>query len=398
MDFAARSLFLDSEKDVEPGAQRMAAEKPEQLASATISSKHAPRKHIRLVKQLIHEIAKRRLEPGDRLGTESEIVEQHGLSRATVRQALAILEREGFILRRQRRGTLIKKIVDIGDILRQLRGTALLLIPAEQDLNPEVDFASFTILQSVVLELGKAGFAVQVLGMGGDISTDRKLLQRAIHRQDVEVVCSYSLDTTAFSDVLRGLPVVTVGTSDPTAGQWVGLNMQEIAHDLTKYLLDHRHRNIALFCGSWVSNEAFAEFATGYRRAFEESGLESRRDRLFLAFEGESLSEMAGAILKSQRPTAVVAEEWRVCNAVIAAAQQLGMRIPENLSIVACGQNAARIETPVPITSYVPNNAGIGREVAKLLAVPTNDASKKQLRIWIRGKIVEARSVKDLDS
>jgi GntR family transcriptional regulator len=48
---------------------------------------------------------------GGKLPSEPEIADKFGVSRGTVRQALSILEREGFILRRQGAGTFANKYV-----------------------------------------------------------------------------------------------------------------------------------------------------------------------------------------------------------------------------------------------------------------------------------------------
>ena len=47
------------------------------------------------------------LKPGDRLPPEAELEKLYGASRAPVRQALAMLEQEAFLLRRQGRGTFV---------------------------------------------------------------------------------------------------------------------------------------------------------------------------------------------------------------------------------------------------------------------------------------------------
>jgi DNA-binding LacI/PurR family transcriptional regulator len=353
-------------------------------------------KHVRLAKRLIYDIARRSLVPGDRLGTESEIVEEHGLSRTTVRQALAILEREGFVTRKQRLGTLVAKAVAVDGVLSQLRGTALLLISSQQELGPDGDPASLTIFQSIVHEMGQLGFAVQVIGLDEDPDINRHRLLKAVSNQDVEVVCSYAIDTRPYADLLVNVPLVTVGTGGPPIGQWVGLDMQQITYDLTRYLLDHHHLNIAMFCGSWISNELFSAFAIGYRKAFEERNLEYHRERLFPAYKGESLTEMVQAVLEAQHPTAVIAEDWRVCHAVVAAAKQLGLRIPEDLSIVACGKNAARIESPVQITAYVPDNKSVGKEVAKWVVETGAGSSLTTHAVCLKGRFVAGKSVQDL--
>lgn len=56
------------------------------------------------IKQAIQE---GRLKPGDQLPPERALVEEYGVSRITVRQALAELEQEGLVMRQQGRGTFV---------------------------------------------------------------------------------------------------------------------------------------------------------------------------------------------------------------------------------------------------------------------------------------------------
>ena len=49
------------------------------------------------------------LKMGDKLTSENELSEEYGFSRQTVRQALGVLEQEGFLVRRRGSGTYITK-------------------------------------------------------------------------------------------------------------------------------------------------------------------------------------------------------------------------------------------------------------------------------------------------
>lgn len=55
------------------------------------------------------------LRPGDRLPSEAELSAQYGISRATVRQALESLEREGVINRHVGRGTFVRALTTMPD-------------------------------------------------------------------------------------------------------------------------------------------------------------------------------------------------------------------------------------------------------------------------------------------
>jgi len=63
--------------------------------------------YYQLANVLTEKILSRELHAGDRLPTEVELVEQYGISRITVRQALRLLEEEGLIRREVGRGTFV---------------------------------------------------------------------------------------------------------------------------------------------------------------------------------------------------------------------------------------------------------------------------------------------------
>jgi len=63
--------------------------------------------YYQLANLLTDKIVSRELHTGDRLPTEVELVEQYGISRITVRQALRLLEEEGLIRREVGRGTFV---------------------------------------------------------------------------------------------------------------------------------------------------------------------------------------------------------------------------------------------------------------------------------------------------
>src|SRR5690606_3192507 len=65
------------------------------------------RKYQRILDHLMAEIFTGRLAPGNALPTEAELCRSLGMSRGTVRQALAELESSGFIYRVQGRGTFV---------------------------------------------------------------------------------------------------------------------------------------------------------------------------------------------------------------------------------------------------------------------------------------------------
>lgn len=65
--------------------------------------------YVQLEQALLGHIRARGLQPGDRLPTEGEIAEQYGVSRQTIRQALARLVTDGYVERVQGLGSFVAK-------------------------------------------------------------------------------------------------------------------------------------------------------------------------------------------------------------------------------------------------------------------------------------------------
>lgn len=63
--------------------------------------------YLQLIDRLQEMIERQALRPGDRVSSEHELEQRYGVSRATVRQALAHLEAEGIVARHQGKGTFV---------------------------------------------------------------------------------------------------------------------------------------------------------------------------------------------------------------------------------------------------------------------------------------------------
>lgn len=364
--------------------------------NATLS-RRSKYKYVELTQKIMRDMARRGLKAGDRLGTEAELAEAYGISRITVRQALSLLEQDGFIRRQQKKGTFVQRAVDSTHHLMLIRGTALVVIQNDLSLDPAEDLAAFTVFRALERELTDRGFTVRVMGLGSDPKQDYARLKQALSDEDLEGICAIGPCLEPFRPLIRSVPVAVSATFHPIEGLWVGLDMRRVIDESTAYLLERGHRDVALVCGPWVDQAGMADMAQGYRQAHESRNLPYRRERIYQAFRGESLKELAEQILSSpQRPTAVVAEDWRVCHAVLAAAQSLGLSVPQDLSLIGCGQNVLSIQLPVPVTTYLPDSEGAGRTLARILTDLIDGKGSPDGPVWIHGRIVERESVRPL--
>ncbi|MDX1995494.1 MAG: LacI family DNA-binding transcriptional regulator [bacterium] len=137
---------------------------------------------------------------------------------------------------------------------------------------------------------------------------------RTIQRQQVPIVV-----------VDRLLPEVDVVRSDSESG----------AYELTRYLLELGHREIAMLCGPFEIITTQQRLA-GFRRAMQEAGFVPNENLIFFGqYRPEGGYAMTMDVLKSARPTALFAVNNFIAAGVLSALDELGLRVPEDISLVA---------------------------------------------------------------
>lgn len=124
----------------------------------------------------------------------------------------------------------------------------------------------------------------------------------------------------------------------------------------TRHLLDLGHRRIAILPGPDFTSTAMQRLA-GYRRALVEAGVATGgeeasglvRHSLFSTHAGRE----AAAALLADRPgiTAVFAANDQLALGTLAAAQDAGRRVPEDLSVVGYNDTPLAAELRTPLTS-----------------------------------------------
>jgi len=356
-------------------------------------------KYLDLAQRLLRDISDRGLKPGDRLGTETELVSRHHLSRATVRQALSVLERDGYVSRRRAQGTFVGRTVEPADEMRLARGTVLVVCSNEQTAHLSEDFAFATVLRLIERALAKQGFAVQILGVGENFHEDQTRLRRLLHQGRINGICAIGNCFEPYRSLVpEGFLVASSCTFSPLVSPWVGQDVRAVSRESVKYLLERGHRHIAMVCSAGIDQEAFGVFAAGYREAFAERSLPVNRQLLCYAYGGEPLMQLLVEVLSAPlKPTAIFAENWRVCQAALAAANHMGLEIGRDISLVGYGQNVQQLSAPVAITSYVPDAERIGQEIAGILTNFAEDRPIPHDPIFVPGRLVEGKSVCTLD-
>lgn len=149
----------------------------------------------------------------------------------------------------------------------------------------------------------------------------------------------------------RGIPHVLALRTDGVSPSAIGDD--ELGGYLaTRHLLDLGHRDIGLVAGPTHASSARNRHA-GYVRALREAGIPVRQDRVRESRFGMESGEREGQALLSSRdrPTAIFAVNDNTAVGVMAAAYQLGLRVPDDLSLVGYNDIPLVSRLPVPLTT-----------------------------------------------
>lgn len=191
-----------------------------------------------------------------------------------------------------------------------------------------------------------------------------------------------SPDPSLASRALRsGLPVVLLNDRNPLPGS-VTLDDEAAGYVATQHLLDLGHRRVSVLSGvvgTWTSDER----DRGVRRALDDAGLEpaSWTHVPFTADDGHDALvrlHQQGAL-----GTAVVATNVNSALGALRAAAEIGVKVPDQLSIIGIHDStAAPLVTPGLTTVRLPlvelGRAGVRELVARMAGAEPRDVTIRE--------------------
>jgi DNA-binding LacI/PurR family transcriptional regulator len=163
-------------------------------------------------------------------------------------------------------------------------------------------------------------------------------------------------------------PVVMIDQTWPeTEFDYVGSDNRDGAREATQYLIDQGHSKIAAI--TYTSVSSGAERHEGFLDAMNTNGLAiDERHTVDIEDITASSYHLAKGLLEDEnRPDAVLCFNDNVAMDVIAAATDLDIRVPEQLSLVGFGNLPLATCARPAITTVAQNPARIGAKAVDLL-------------------------------
>ena len=332
----------------------------------------------RVALRLKRDVLEGRYGAHERLPSYRSLGAQHGVALNTVRKALDILENEGLVYRRERNGAFVRP-----GSARLDAGPAAGLQCVNIVTNSEIGLASTAfrrtcclvgLTQALEATEARMRFAVAPSASAGGF--DSVLSDRFSPAEQGCILWDTQPHgwPPGFMQWLyeKRIPFVLewgapYDSPDMPERHTVFINKVGAGFDATRYLISLGHRRIG-FVG--IFNQWNAQINKGYGAALRCSGL-IMRDEDMRKVQSESPEEAAAGVRdfldRSDRPTAIVAGNDPTAIGVLLAARSLGIRVPEELSVIGYNDDPEAAAASPPLTTLAPPRTEMSIKAVELL-------------------------------
>ncbi len=357
--------------------------------------------HIRLRQAIYSQILDGTLKVGEKLPSERELQERLGLSRGTIRQALTALNQAGLTKSFPGAGTFVLETSKDN----HRAGTIGLVVSSTN-----FHFFYPQLAASFNHVIRQAGYSM-AMHMHNDQAEELLNIIEDLKKQDLVGLALTPPRFGRKEEVVRELvrmdiPVVSLGRREPwIGGDSVAPDNEMIGYVSTRHLIDLGHENIVHM--GLLDYSTGRDRAEGYRKAMEEAGLpphivplpplsipatsDGIPDEHLAAPAYEKAMEIwnGGG---SDKPTAVFCFNDIMAMGVYKALREIGLKIPEDVSVVGVDNLPTVRHMDVPLTtSALPGNE-IGRVGAETLLKRIAGDRSEPHTLLIQAKFIERAS------
>ncbi len=225
------------------------------------------------------------------------------------------------------------------------------------------------LLSAIFSQALQCGYNPMVYGYPGDAASVKELDRYADGRSDAFILINPSPDCLLIGHLREaGIPVVTMccRSKEPET-LWVDSDNEAGIRAAVKHLAALGHRHIGYLTGPRREYDCISRVAA-FQETLERLGLPVREDLIvpYLWKVGVT-EEVLGRFVACEKPaTAVLAWNDFVAEDLYRTASQLGLRIPEDLSVIGFDDTPSAPVTSPPLTTIRQDLDQMGRAAVEL--------------------------------
>jgi LacI family transcriptional regulator len=332
--------------------------------------------HRQVADRLAEAIGRGDYPPGSRLPSEARLVRELGISRGTVRHALATLNSRGLTEAVPSRGTFVRRLAPV-DIESRRRVVGVVVPSVAMPYVPAV-------LAGIEDALHAHGYSM-LAGSNGSTREQQAGRVKRIVGEGVSGLIVYPIDYEPDPELFArlaagGLPIVLIDRHligqpfDAVISDNVGGAFTAVTH-----LVEQGHRRIAFVSTDNLTTTSVAERLQGYQQALVAAGIPHDPSLLFSRLHvGKSWGDdyrvaskdnvaRIRRFLARSDATAVFALHDHLALEVMEAARSLDRLVPQDLAVAGFDDDPLAGALSTPLTTVAQPRERIGRIAAEVL-------------------------------
>jgi DNA-binding LacI/PurR family transcriptional regulator len=343
-----------------------------------------------LARELRHDILSGKHAPAEPFPSLRSLSSEYDARLRVVRAATDLLVKEGLLDRRERRGTFVRRLSGrprARGVAPKLRCVTIL----ERPKGTLPAFVRMDYLQGHTQALDAHPIRMRVLNLPP--TPDRLAAVISDRHAFAEQGCILInvLDEGVFAWLREHeIPFVVQNYTHYhrealSPHHSVAVNKMGGAFAAVRRLIEWGHRRIG-YAGSLASDTGLSlEVYEGYVAAMRCAGLELRSEDVF-AFDTDdpeaAIEPMVGLLQNRSLPSAIMARTDSIALCILRATRLLGIRVPEDLSVIGFNDQTEAQSSEPPLTTVAVPRVQLGREaVETLLSVAAGDVKEPVSRV-----------------
>lgn len=357
-------------------------------------------KYYELMEDLHHKIIEGGIRPGEKLPSENKLSVEYGVSRQTVRKALQILQNDGYIYAEHGRGTFCS------EMLRHTRTSKNIAVVTTY----LSDYIFPRIVQGIDRIFTENGYSILLKNTRNSRSLEAKCLEELLQK-DIEgliiepsrsqISCRH-INLYEMLDAYKIPYVFIQGVHAQMKDRpQILLNDCRGGYLATKHLTSLGHRRII---GIFKSDDTQGQQRhKGYVQALQEAEIPYDPDLVVWFYTEdrkthpyEKMRQLAEE-RKNQPFDAVVAYNDQVAIEVIRALGDMGLRVPEDVSVTGYDDSYLAATCKVPLTTVAHPQERLGEMAAELLLriIREGNLKEEETHILMEPELVVRESTRE---
>jgi LacI family transcriptional regulator len=256
------------------------------------------------------------------------------------------------------------------------------------------DFAR--AIQALQDELTKKGYTLLLACSEYKLEQEYRQARKLVERGVEALILVGEAHAPELMDFLLTRKVLYVNSfvyNPKTHGTCIGPDNRKALYRLTKYLIDLGHQRFGLVAQSTLNNDRAQARLQGVHDALAERGMAIQPSHFAEGYWGinEGRQLFRRVVAHKPHPTAIICGNAYLTVGAMLESQAMGIRVPEQMSIVGYDDIEIMSELPIPITTVRVSSDEVGRRAARFL-VARLDGQDPQMNFECEAEIIPRAS------